>query len=72
MIIVMKPGVPMKEIRLEKKDGWVMLTAPELGPELGMAMEFVSDNEAVLLGTGETVFFNDAGLRLTGLKARRK
>ncbi len=64
--------LPMRKIRLENKDGWIMLTSPELGQGVGMALSFVNDREAVLLGTGETIFFEDGIMRATGLKARRE
>lgn len=64
--------LPMKMIRLENKDGWIMLTSPELGQGMGMALSFVNDREAVLLGTNETVFFEEGTLQATGLKARRE
>jgi CubicO group peptidase (beta-lactamase class C family) len=64
--------LPMKEIRLEKRDGWIELSSPELGQGLAVALEFITDDEAVLLGTRETVFFKDDTISLLGLHAVRK
>jgi len=37
-----------------------------------LAMEFISDREAILLGTNETVFFDGNTIIFLGLTARRK
>jgi CubicO group peptidase (beta-lactamase class C family) len=64
--------LPIKSVHLEKKDGWIVLSCPELGQGIGLAMEFINDREALLLGTNETVFFDENTLRLLGLTAKRK
>ncbi len=64
--------LPVKELKLEKKNGWLTLSSPDLGPDLGLAMTPVGNDQALLLGTNETVFFSGDELRFSGLRARKK
>jgi CubicO group peptidase (beta-lactamase class C family) len=65
--------LPIKTLKLEMVYGkYVVLSSPELGPDLKLYMAPVSADEALLLGTNETVFFHGDELVFSGLRAKKK
>jgi hypothetical protein len=68
----LKLYLPVKELELSIKDGWLTLGSPDLGRNLGLAMMPVADDQALLLGTNETVFFSGNEIRYSGLRAVKK
>lgn len=63
--------LPVKQYELKVKQGWLMLTALELPVELGIILEPVSDREAVVMGSGETLYFSDDSISFAGFELKK-
>jgi CubicO group peptidase (beta-lactamase class C family) len=64
--------LPVKEFRLVKKDGWLTLVSSGLPVELGLTLEPVSDTEALLAGSNETLQFQDDTITVSGLRIKKR
>jgi CubicO group peptidase (beta-lactamase class C family) len=64
--------LPVEEYELKIKQGWLMLTALKLPVALGVVLRPVAHDEAVILGSGETLYFKDDSISFAGLVLKRK
>jgi len=62
---------PVRQYELKVKEGWFVLTALKLPVALGLILKPVSEHEAVVMGSGETLYFTDDSISFAGFVLKK-
>ncbi|MBN1696387.1 MAG: beta-lactamase family protein [Spirochaetales bacterium] len=64
--------LPTKEYELVIDNGWLTVKSRNLSPEISLILLPVSENEAIIPGSGETVHFGESHFTFSGFEARKR